>query len=219
MSKLTGNLVALSLLTCLVGAVLLFGVGARTSSARGIASPLLAPTPPRITSNERIRQTGQFSRGIFGKISWKVEYGFPSVDGGATAAKELNCTAFRVLASVQEGASGTFGNAENVGFFATDPEPAQVNGYYVCNYKLADTNQDFPHGKPITVKAILGPYASAQLNQALTQGAWYGDGNPKPSPGHERVPVGARAVTLTDAEPRATVDFVLEYRPLPSRPR
>lgn len=157
--------------------------------------------------------------GIFGKISWKIEYGFPSTDGGVTPNKALNCTAFRVTGSVQAGPPGTLGTPQNVGFFATDNEPSQVNGYYVCKYSLADTNSDFPHGKPITVYAFLGPFASAELNRALAQGGWFGPGSPKPPAGEQRVPVGSRAVTLTDAQPRATVDFEMVYRPLPSGPR
>lgn len=219
MKRYKGNFLTLAVLGLLLTGALVFGLGTRSGSARVVSSSEPAPTPPRISPNERVRQRPQFSRGIFGKISWKIDYGFPSTTGGTSPAKELNCTAFRVMATVQTGAPGSFGNTENVGFFATDPAPAEVNGYYVCNYKLADTNQDFPHGKTITVKAILGPYASAQLNQALTQGAWYGAGNPKPPAGYERVPVGGRGITLTDAEPRATVDFVVEYRPIPSGPR
>lgn len=218
MNKFKSSLVMAAGLTLMVGAVFGFGLGTRNSSARTISSPLPAPTPPL---NQRVRERGrtQFAPGIFGTIKWKIEYGFPSIDGGATPARELNCTAFRVKASYQAGAPGTFGTPENVGYFGTDPAPAQINGYYVCNYKLADTNQDFPHGKVITVEAVLGPYASAQLNQALTQGAWNGPGNPKPPAGYQRVPVGGRGITLTDSESRATVDFVVEYRPLPSGPR
>jgi hypothetical protein len=176
---------------------------------------------PRIDTQVKAKQPPnvQFSAGIYGKISWPIAMGFPSITGGASPAKELNCTAFRVQATVQVASGGPFGTTTNVGYFGTDPEPAQINGYYVCKYSLADTNHDFPHGRVITVSAFLGPYASAQLNQALAQGSWFGPGSPKPPAGSERVPVGSRGVTLTDAAPRATVDFVVEYRPLPSSPR
>ncbi|MEO6393469.1 MAG: hypothetical protein ABIP75_16590 [Pyrinomonadaceae bacterium] len=221
MDKFTSKTVALGTLILAISIGCAFGLGPKEPTAHAMNPPATSPTPPVRSPTDRVRQRPrtQFNPGIFGKISWKIEYGFPSIDGGVTQAKELNCTAFRVNATVQEGAPGTLGTARSVGYFGTDAAPAQVNGYYVCNYTLPDKNQDFPHGKVITVQAILGPYASAALNQKLTQGAWYGSGNPKPPAGYQRVPVGGQGVTLTDADSRATVDFVVEYRPLPSGPR
>ncbi len=185
---------------------------------RTTATPMPTPAP---NTRAKIRQTGQtqFAPGIFGSIRWKQEYGLPSTDDGATPNKSLNCTAFRVQATVQEGAPGTFGRSEPVGFFGTDSEPKLENGYYVCNYSLADKSQNFPHNRVITVSAFLGPYASAELNRALTEGRWFGPGQPKPPAAQQRVPIGGRGVTLTDAEPRATVDFEMVYRPLPATPR
>jgi len=213
--------IALSLLSWAGAALKANAQEAPTGSRRSPRTPATpAPTPaPPYTSKIKRADKTQFAPGIFGTIRWKQEYGFPSIDGGLTPAKSLNCTAFRVQATVQMGAPGTFGRSESVGFFGTDNEPSLENGYYVCNYSLADKSQDFPHNRVISVSAFLGPYASAQLNQSLTQGRWFGAGQPQPPSGYQRVPIGGRGVTLTDAEPRSTVDFEVVYRPLPTTPR
>ncbi len=187
--------------------------------------PEPTPTQPS-TPNKRgnilggIRQGPkvQFVEGIRGAIRWKKEYGLPSTDGGQTPNKALNCTAFRVTVTVQEGAPGTFGQATSVGYWTVQNEPSEENGYYVCRYSISNPST-LPRNRVITVSSFLGPFASEELNQALITGGWFGDGQPKPPSGYQRVAVGGRGVTLTDAEPRATVDFEMEYRPVPSSPR
>jgi len=152
-------------------------------------------------------------------LSWKKDYGFPSTDGGRTPNKALNCTAFRVLATVQEGEPNTFGRAKNIGYFGTQNEPTEENGYYICSYSLADQSRDFPHARVISVSAFLGPFAGTELNQALITGAWFGVSGPQPPSGYQRVLIGGRGITLTDSEARATVDFEMVYRPVPLAPR
>jgi hypothetical protein len=160
-----------------------------------------------------------FITSILGKIRWKKEYGLPSIDGGVTPDKATNCTAIRVQATVQEGAPGTFGKAVNVGYITLQNEPTEEGGYYICKYSISDRNNDLPHNRVITVSAFLGPYASPDLNRALTMGTWYGGSQPQPPPGTQRVVDGSRGVTLTDSAPRTTLDFEVVYRPLPQGPR
>src|SRR5258708_18354196 len=113
----------------------------RMSPPTPTPTPLPTPAPQvRIRKGSRV----QFAPGIYGAIRWKKEYGFPSTDGGRTPNKALNCTAFRVQATVQEGgATGPFGKAKTIGYFGTQSEPTEENGYYVCSYSLADRSQDF----------------------------------------------------------------------------
>jgi hypothetical protein len=172
----------------------------------------------QVPIERRVGTRASITNGIYGVIKWKRAYGFPSTDGGLTPNKALNCTAFRVLVTTQEGAPGTFGQATAVGYWTVQNEPSEENGYYVCKYSVTDRNP-MPRNKPISVTAILGPFASAQLNQALTTGKWYDATDPQPPPGNQRVVIGGRSVTLTDANARATVDFEMVYRPLPSGPR
>jgi hypothetical protein len=112
--------------------------------------PAPTPTPtPQSTPSNRGRAVGgrvidglsqrskvQFVEGIYGVIRWKKEYGLPSTDNGQTPNKALNCTAFRVEATVQKGAPGTFGKASSVGYWTLQNEPTEENGYYICRYSI-----------------------------------------------------------------------------------
>jgi hypothetical protein len=182
-------------------------------------TPVPKARPPLTNSRARIEAgKNQFDPGIFGLIRWKIEYGLPSTDGGGTPNKALNCTAFRVEATVQEGAPGTFGQANSVGYWTVQNEPTKENGYYVCRYSITDRNP-LPRNRVIKVSAFLGPFASAELNQSLITGGWFGAGEPQPPPGKQRVVIGGTGITLTDSAPRATVDFEMLYRPIPTLPR
>jgi hypothetical protein len=186
------------------------------------ATPTPSPTPlsPLSNSRSKINQAGRnlFDPGIFGVIRWKKEYGLPSTDGGRTPNKALNCTAFRVETTVQEGTPGTLGQASSVGYWTVQNEPTEENGYYVCRYSVTDRNP-LPRNRLIKVSAFLGPFASAELNRALITGRWFGAGGPQPPPGDQRVVIGGRGITLTDSAARATVDFEMVYRPVPAAPR
>jgi hypothetical protein len=198
-------------------------------TARG-PHPTTTPTPQSTPSNGgrtvgkpvigglNQRAKNRLAEGIYGVIRWKKEYGLPSTDGGATPNKSLNCTAFRVDTSVQEGAPGTFGKANPVGYWTIQNEPTEENGYYICRYSTTNRNP-LPHNRVITVSPYLGPFASAELNQALITGGWFGSGQPRPPAGYQRVLIGGRGISLTDNEPRVTVDFEMVYRPIPAPPR
>ena len=226
MSKLTRKLLLMIAPAVLLLAYSGFSIHAQDKPAGSQRPPRATPTPtpspvtPLPNSRDKIRQAGktQFDPGIFGQIRWKMEYGLPSTDGGRTPNKALNCTAFRVEATVQEGAPGTFGQTNSVGYWTVQNEPTEDNGYYVCRYSITDRNP-LPRNRVIKVSAFLGPFASAELNQALVTGAWFGAGGPHPLPGNQRVVIGGRGITLTDSAPRVTVDFEVLYRPIPSPPR
>src|SRR5947209_2783299 len=165
-------------------------------TARG---PLPTPTPtPQSTPSNGGRTVGRpvvdglnqkakthLAEGIYGVIRWKKEYGLPSTDNGRTPNKSLNCTAFRVDTSVQEGALGTFGKANSVGYWTIQNEPTEENGYYICRYSTTNRNP-LPHNRLITVSPYLGPFASAELNQALTTGGWLGPSQPRRPGGYPR---------------------------------
>jgi hypothetical protein len=223
MSKFTRKLLLMIAPAVLLAACSGFSVHAQDKPAGSQRTPRTTPTPaptPLPNSREKIRQAGRarFEPGIFGVIRWKVEYGLPSTDGGRTPNKALNCTAFRVETTVQDGPSGTFGQSSSVGYWTIQNEPTEENGYYVCHYSVTDRNP-LPRDRAIKVSAYLGPFASAELNQALIIGAWFGAGGPHPPPGNQRVVIGGRGITLTDSAPRVTVDFEVLYRPIPSPPR
>lgn len=195
--------------------------GERVRRSAPAPTPTPQPTLPRgggVIGGIRQGPKGQFAPGIYGAIRWKKEYGLPSTDGGQTPNKALNCTAFRVTVTVQEGTPGTFGQASSVGYWTVQNEPTEENGYYICRYSVTDRNP-LPRDRVIAVSAFLGPFASAQLNQALITGAWFGASGPQPPPGYQRVVTGGRGITLTASAPRVTVDFEMVYRPVPAPPR
>ncbi len=226
MSKPTHKLLLTIAPAVLLLACSVFNIHAQDKPAGSERTPRATPTPsptplsPLPNSRSKIGQAGktQFDPGIFGLIRWKIEYGLPSTDGGRTPNKALNCTAFRVETTVQEGTPGTFGQASSVGYWTVQNEPTEENGYYVCRYSVTDRNP-LPRNRVIKVSAFLGPFASAELNQALITGAWFGAGGPQPPPGNQRVVIGGRGITLTDSAPRVTVDFEVLYRPIPAPPR
>jgi hypothetical protein len=160
--------------------------------------------------------TVRVGTGIYGAIRWKKELGLPSTDGGQTPNRSLNCTAFRVIATVQDLATG---KPEAAGYSMIQNEPTEENGYFVCRYSFTDRNPELPRDRVIVVSAVLGPFASEELNRALIQGAWFGPGSPTPPAGQHRALAGARGVTLASSQQRAVVDFEVVYRPLPSKPR
>jgi hypothetical protein len=226
MSKHTRRLLLMIAPALLLLACSGFSIHAQDKPAGSQRTPRATPTPtpspvtPLPNSRAKIKQAGktQFDPGIFGQIRWKIEYGLPSTDGGRTPNKALNCTAFRVETTVQEGPSGTFGQSSSVGYWTIQNEPAEENGYYVCHYSVTDRNP-LPRNRAIKVSAYLGPFASTQMNQALITGSWFGAGSPQPPSGYQRVVVGGRAITLTDGASRVTMDFEVLYRPIPAPPR
>ena len=163
-----------------------------------MSPPTPTPTPLPAPTRGRGGSKAQHVDGIYGAIRWKKEYGLPSIDGGRTPDKATNCTAIRVQATVQEGTAGPFGKAVDVGYIALQNEPTEENGYYICSYSINDRNHDLPRNRVITISAFLGPYASAELNQALITGAWFGASTPQPPSGYQRVPIGGRGVTRSE---------------------
>lgn len=186
--------------------------------------PRQRPTPtPAPTSSNRGN-----TRGIYGAIRWKKEYGLPSTDDGQTPNKSVNCGAFRVEATVRDEAGGAFGQPRAVGYYIIQNEPTEDNGYFICRYSFTDQNP-LPDNRVIRVSALLGSFDNEAINHALTSGGWSGPDRPRPPAGFQRVVIGGRGVTLTPerstatgmtlAVTRATVDFEMVYRPLPATPR
>jgi hypothetical protein len=178
----------------------------------------LRPVNPKQTSGMLSQGANQLP-GIFGQIRWKKDLGLPSTDSGVTP-DATNCGAIRVKATLQErSASGAFEETE-VGHYRIQDTPTEANGYYVCSYSFTDRNDllDLPQNRIITVSARLGAFADESLNAALASKPWFGNGQPQPPPGFQRVLTGSRELTLTETQARATVDFEVTYRPARTRP-
>ena len=80
---------------------------------------------------------------------------------------------------------------------------AEKDGAYVCEFLLLQV----PRG-PVTVVA--------EMHQDEATAAWQGGTQPAPPSGWRReIADGRRVVTISDAEPRASVSFVMAYAPVP----
>jgi hypothetical protein len=199
----------------------------RDPNSRPSPTPTPTPAPPSrpLRPINPSQMSGRLSQdvnqlpGIYGQIRWKKELGLPSTDSGMTA-DTTNCGAIRVRATVQErSASGIFQESD-VGHYRIQDAPREANGYYVCSYSFTDRNDllDLPRNRAITVSARLGAFADESLNAALASQPWFGNGQPQPPPGFQRVLVGSREVILTDTQARATVEFEIVYRAARMRP-
>lgn len=144
------------------------------------------------------------------------------IGAGNNTASPIPCGQHFVAAlkTVNDGTS--FGKLEVVNSTPNLPNKivsvTEAGDYYVCSYIIPS----LPTNTKLLVMAGMGgtlllpeldPYP---LYHTLP---WIGGSQPEPPPGYERVFIGSKTVTLTDAAPRATVDFEMVYRPLPATPR
>ncbi len=79
----------------------------------------------------------------------------------------------------------------------------ETDGSYVCEFLLLQV----PRG-PVTVVA--------EMHEGEVTAAWQGGTQPAPPSGWRReIADGRRVVTISEAEPRASVTFVMAYAPVP----
>ena len=81
-----------------------------------------------------------------------------------------------------------------------------------------------PLDRTISIEAEINPsflpptYNGFDKSVRLTA-PWVGGGQPQPPPGYQRVLIGNRQVTLTEKQPRASVDLEVVYRPIAAPPQ
>ena len=124
------------------------------------------------------------------------------------------CGAFGVKATTLQGPAGSFGSDQAVGTSIVREAVMREDGdFYVCDFTVTG----LPLDKNITIRAQIGP------EPQYVTGRWEGGIDPQPPQGYERALNynGMRSVTLTSRAPRASLDFVLGYRPIytPAQPR
>lgn len=188
--------------------------------------PSPTPTPPPITKAPKgVISRSQTSRltnlpGIYGQIRWKKELGLPYDPSQGRPPYHI-CNMFRLLLTMQEqGSPGTFG-VPRTAYYRVSSELAEDGHYYICNYQITKLNGvSLPHDQTMVLSAEL----DAQVLRGTENGRWTIGSDALPPPGQQRVIiiVGGRTnngITLTDNQPRATVDFEMVYRPIPAPPR
>jgi hypothetical protein len=124
------------------------------------------------------------------------------------------CGAFSVRATALQGPPGSLGSEQAVGTsIVREALMRDAGDYYICDFTVTG----LPLNKNITIRAQVGP------EPQYVTGRWEGGTDPQPPRGYERALNynGMRSVTLTSRVPRASVDFVMEYRPVysPGQPR
>jgi hypothetical protein len=131
-----------------------------------------------------------------------------------TPTGPYTCGAFGVRATVLQGPSGSFGVEKDVGTSIVREAVMREDGdFYVCDFTVTG----LPLDKNITIRAHIGP------EPKYLTGRWLDGIEVQPPQGYERAlnNNGMRSVTLTGRAPRASVDFVMGFRPIynPSQPR
>ena len=124
------------------------------------------------------------------------------------------CGAFSVKATTLQGPAGSFGSDQQVGTSIVREAVMREDGdFYVCDFTVTG----LPLDKNITIHARIGP------EPQYVTGRWQDGIEVQPPQGYERALNynGMRSVTLTGRAPRASVDFVMGFRPIynPSQPR
>jgi hypothetical protein len=189
-------------------------------------TPTPTPTPPPITKVPRgVTSRSQTSRltdlpGIYGQIRWKKELGLPYDPSQGRPPYHI-CNMFRLLLTMQEqGSPGTFG-VPRTAYYRASSELAEDGHYYICNYQITKLNGvSLPHDQTM----VLSTELDAQVLRGTENGRWTIGSDALPPPGQQRVIiiVGGRTnngITLTDNQPRATVDFEMVYRSIPAPAR
>jgi hypothetical protein len=158
--------------------------------------------------------------GVYGTIRWKKVLGLP-FDSSRVRPPFPICDVFRVLLTTQEpGSPGTFGQARTA-YYGASGKLTEDTRDYVCSYEITRLNGvSLPHNQTMVI--------SADLDSGVLRGQenkpWSVGSDASPPPGQQRaiIIIGGRTnngITLTDNQPRATVDFEMVYRPSPAPPR
>jgi hypothetical protein len=169
---------------------------------------------------EVLRVTPAWS--VSGKIRWRKEYGMVPTGPASNTASPIPCGQHFAAALKTVNDGGSFARLVVVNSTPNLPNKivsvTEAGDYYVCSYTIPD----LPKNTSLLIMAGMGgtlllpqldPYP---LYHTLP---WIGGSQPQPPPGYERAFIGSRSVTLTDAAPRATVDFEMVYQPISQGPR
>ncbi len=151
----------------------------------------------QVTYDRSVVEQGIKANSVLVRIRYKTEYGYKheSAFGGATGP--TSCDAFSVVLAksarpLREGY-----------LIATvrDPQMTEQDGYYYCEFRVSELALD----QDVTISTSVDD-----------QGPWLGGTQAQPPSGWRRALTdnGTRTVTLTQSEPRATMNFEMVYEPM-----
>jgi hypothetical protein len=141
---------------------------------------------------------------VSGTIRWSKTYGIIPMGPGNSQAAPSPCGQFYVAATVPSTGTGVVTTS------GMTLSPYYDPNYYVCNYTILNV----PVDTPLYVIAGMGgtlllPKMSEDA-MYLTD-AWIGGNYNKPPRGSIRTFTGSQSIHLTNANPRAVVNFELTY--------
>jgi len=153
---------------------------------------------------------------IYGTIRWKKELGLPYAFNDDGSPSEDSCAkALFVLADTNPANDkGGFGARRAA-------KVAEENGYYLCRFDIPTSPTiSLPFNRALVVTADI-EYLRLTNNEipGITKGMTWSGASQQLPPGYEdKVIDNPRTVTLTNAQPRAEVNFEISMAPASSSP-
>lgn len=170
-------------------------------AAISFASAGSSPAQP-VKAIKNVRPT------VTGTIRWSKDYGIIPMGPGNTQAAPSPCGQFFVAATVPSTGKAVVTTSE----VTFDPISLRYYSphFYVCNYTIRNVPVDTPL---YVIAGMGGTLLLPQMSEDsyyLTD-AWIGGNYNKPPPGSFRTFIGSQSIHLTNANPKAVVDFELTY--------
>ena len=180
---------------------LLMTVAIAAISIASVASVTAQPEKP-------VRNMRRGPLVVTGTIRWSKDYGIIPMGPGNSQAAPSPCGQFYVAATVPSTGKAVVKTSE----VTFDPLSARYYSphYYVCNYTIRNVPVDTPL---YVIAGMGGTLLLPRMDDApmyLTD-AWIGGNYNKPPPGTSRTFTGSQSINLTNANPRAVVNFELIY--------
>ncbi len=183
-------------------------------------TPITPQAPGQIITKKRANAQVRQLPAINGTIRWRKELGLP-YDSTLVRPPYPICNMFHVLLKMQDPSSGpgTFG-VTRTAYYRASGNLNQDGHYYTCSFEITKLNGvSLPLEQMMVITAELDP----AVLRGRESGPWSVGGDASPPPGQQRaiIIIGGRAnngVTLTNNQPRATMDFEMVYRSLPAQP-
>jgi hypothetical protein len=142
---------------------------------------------------------------VTGTIRWDKSYGIIPMGPGNKEAAPSPCGQFFVSATVPSTGARVVTTSE-----MTFDTSYYYPNYYVCSYTL----RNVPFDTPLYMVAGMGGSLLLPKMSDMPMywtDAWIGGNYNKPPPGSSRTFTGGQSINLTNANPRAVVNFEMTY--------
>ena len=180
---------------------------------KGRPNPSTRPTPPTTSVAQPDYEPMWAVNGV---IRWRKDYGVAPINASLENSINLRCGSVFFVAAVDPRTNQPIRGEHSQIWNLDNYRDRYYNGnYYACRYALK-----LPANRQVRVIAGMGSdvrLPDVDPNPLFLTRAWIGgNGAQAPPAGSMRTFTGSRYVTLTQASPRATVDFEMIYQAPPS---